>query len=360
MAKKDSLVQKQNSLKHNLTSGEETTLLDYVFRKMTVFLQKTIRRQEKLSDWWGVSLFAVVFFLIALGVFLVQARMNPFHYSMVFWDIVFMVPTIICIKIHSDSIVRRLHEQVVDFIRSNENLEDLERWWKTFTSRRSAIVFILFFLVITMPFVYLLAYLPTVDFPTPGLLILLLIVQIFFGMGFYNELVFLSLLSRMRNYQFDLFESDPADSTVIGNLSGMFMGTIYLSAVVSALLTLVVVGTKTFITLTIFLLLIPLWSITSFFFVLIQLSLAKIITKKKDETLNNIHKKMDTLKIGQNFMDEKTREAFNWWMDYYKKVKGTRNSAMNPGSTLGFLNSLLLPLLTFVLTNLNTFFDWFR
>jgi hypothetical protein len=138
------------------------------------------------------------------------------------------------------------------------------------------------------------------------------------------------------------------------------MGTIYLSAVVSALLTLVVVATKTFLTLTIFLLLIPLWGVTSFFFVMIQLSLAKIITKKKDETLNNIHKKMDSLKIGQNFMDEKTREAFNWWMDYYKKVKGTRNSAMNPGSTLGFLNSLLLPLLTFALTNLNTFVDWFR
>jgi hypothetical protein len=360
MAKKDSLVQKQNNLKHTLTSGEEATLLDYVFHKTTVFLQRAIRRQDGLSDWWGVGLFVVIFFLVALGVFLIQARINPFHYSMVFWDIVFMVPTVICIKIHSDSITRRLHGQVVDFIRSSEDLGDLERWRKTFTSKRSAIVFILFFLVFTMPFVYLLAYLPTVDFPTLGLLILLLIVQVFFGMGFYNELVFLSLLSRMQNYQFDLFESDPANSTVIGNLSGMFMGTIYLSAVVSVLLTLVVVGTRTFTTLTIFLLLIPLWCVTSFFFIMIQLALAKIIARKKDETLNNIHKKMDSLQIGQNFMDEKTREAFNWWMDYYKRVKETRNSAMNPGSTLGFLNSLLLPLLTFALTNLNTFVDWFR
>ena len=360
MAKKDTLADKQNNLKKRIISGGETTFLNEVFHKTTIFLQKAIRRREHLSDWWGVCLITFVFILIALGVFLLQTRINPTHYSVVFWDIVFMVPTIICIKIHSDSIVSRLHEQVIDFVRSNESLDDLDRWWNTFTSKKSAFIFTVAFLIFTMPFVYLLAYLPTVDFPAPGLLILLLIVQVFFAMGFYNELVFLSLLSRIQNYQFDLFESDPADSTVIGNLSSMFMGTIYLSAVISALLTLVVVATKTFTPLVIFLLLIPLWGVTTFFFVMIQLSLAKVITKKKDETLNSIHKKIESLKIGQNFMDEKTREAFNWWLDYYKKVKQTRNSAMNPGSTLGFLNSLLLPLLTFVLTNLGTFLGWLR
>lgn len=360
MAKKDTLAEKQNSLKQKIILREETTLLNDFFHKTTIFLQKAIRRRETLSDWWGVSLITMLFILIAIGVFSLQASMNPTHYSLVFWDIVFMIPTIICIKIHSDSIVTHLHEQIIGFLQSNESLGDLERWWNTYTNKRSAIIFIVLFLIFTMPFVYLLAYLPTVDFPTPGLLILLLIVQVFFAMGFYNELVFLTLLSRMQNYQFDLFESDPADSTVIGNLSSMFMGTIYLSAVISTLLTLVAVATQNFTPLAIFLILIPLWSVTTFFFVLIQFSLAKIITKKKDETLNSIHKKIESLKIGQNFMDEKTREAFNWWLDYYKKVKQTRNSAMNPGSTLGFLNSLLLPLLTFVLTNLGTLLGWLR
>jgi hypothetical protein len=314
MPKNDILADKQKSLKQRIISGGESTLLNTVFHKTTGFLQKATRSREHLSDWWGVSLITVVFALTALGIFLLQAKMNPAHYSLVFWDIVFMVPTIICIKIHSDSIISRLHEQIIDSIQSSESLDDLEKWWKTFTSKRSAIIFILVFVIFTMPFVYLLAYLPTVDFPTPGLLILLLIVQIFFGMGFYNELVFLTLLSRIQNYQFDLFESDPANSTVIGNLSGMYMGTIYLSAIVASLLTLVSVATKSFTPLVIFLLLVPLWGVTTFFFAVIQSSLAKIITKKKNETLNSIHKKIDSLNIGQNFMMKKLgRHSIGGW-----------------------------------------------
>jgi hypothetical protein len=201
--------------------------------------------------------------------------------------------------------------------------------------------------------VFILANLPTVDFPSPLLTFLLLIVQVLFGLGFYNELVILALSLRMRNYQFKLFEADPASSTVIGNLSDMFMGTIYLSAIVATLLTLVTVATETIIPLVIILLLIPLWSVTTFFFALIQFSLAKIISRMKCETLNSIHKKIESLGIDKNFMDEKTRRAYNWLLDYYDRVKATRSSAMNIRSSLGFLNSLLLPLLAFVLTNLS-------
>jgi hypothetical protein len=113
------------------------------------------------------------------------------------------------------------------------------------------------------------------------------------------------------------------------------------------------VATETLVPLVIILLLIPMWSVTTFFFALIQFALAKIISKKKYETLNSIHKKIESLSIDKNFMDDRTRQAYNWLLDYYDRVKATRSSAMNIRSTLGFLNSLLLPLLAFVLTNLS-------
>jgi len=336
-----------------MRAGKELTLLDIVFNRTSSLIQKIIRSQNRLSEWYGVLLIAVIFVLIGIGVFILQNKSNPAHISMVFWDIVFMVPIVGSIKIHSDNFTARLREQVIDFVQSGESLDDLERWWNTFTNKKSAAIFIIIFLAITIPFVFILAYLPTIDFPSPVLTFLLLIVQVLCGLGFYNELVILALSLRMRNYQFKLFEADPASSTVIGDLSDIFMGTIYMSAIVAALLTLVTVATEILILLVIILLLIPLWGVTTFFFALIQFSLAKIISRKKYETLNNIHKKIESLSIGQNFMDEKTRQAYNWLLDYYDRVKATRSSAMNIRSTLGFLNSLLLPLLAFVLTNLD-------
>ena len=353
MAKSNSLIKRREELKQRMRAGKELTLLDVVFSKTSGLIQKIIQSPNQISEWYGVLLIAVVFVLIGIGVFILQNKSNPAHISMVFWDIVFMVPIVVSIKIHGDSVITRLREQVVDFIQSGESLDDLERWWNTFTSKKSAAIFIVIFLAITIPFVFILAYLPTIDFPSPLLTFLLLIVQVLFGLGFYNELEILALSLRMRNYQFKLFEADPASSTIIGDLSDMFMGTIYLSAIVAALLTLVTVATETLVPLVIILLLIPLWGVTTFFFALIQFSLAKIISRKKYETLINIHKKIESLGIDKNFMDDKTRLAYNWLLDYYDRVKATRISAMNVRSTLGFLNSLLLPLLAFVLTNLD-------
>jgi hypothetical protein len=353
MAKSNSLIKRREELKQRMRAGKEQTLLDAVFSRTSGLIQKIIRSPNQLSEWYGVLLIAVVFLFLGIGVFILQNKSNPAHMSMVFWDIVFMVPIVISIKIHGDSFITRLREQVVDFVQSGESLDDLERWWNIFTNKKSAAIFIAVFLVITIPFVFILAYLPTIDFPSPILMFLLLIIQVFFSLGFYNELVILALSLRMQNYQFKLFEADPASSTVIGNLSDMFMGTIYMSAIVAVLLTLMTVATETLVPLVIILLLIPMWSVTTFFFALIQFALAKIISRKKYETLNNIHKKIESLGIDKNFMDEKTRQAYNWLLDYYDRVKATRSTAMNIRSSLGFLNSLLLPLLAFVLTNLD-------
>ena len=45
-------------------------------------------------------------------------------------------------------------------------------------------------------------------------------------------------------------------------------------------------------------------------------------------------------------------EAINRLMDYHDRIKATRNSALDLRAGLNFLNSLLLPLLAFLLANL--------
>lgn len=46
-------------------------------------------------------------------------------------------------------------------------------------------------------------------------------------------------------------------------------------------------------------------------------------------------------------------------MDYHDRIKATRNSALDLRAGLNFLNSLLLPLIAFVLGNLDKILAYF-
>jgi hypothetical protein len=155
----------------------------------------------------------------------------------------------------------------------------------------------------------------------------------------------------MRIYKLKLYSADPASSTIIGHLSNMFMTTVYLSALLVTILTVIAIATGSLFPAVTFLLLVPLWGTITFVFVTIQYSLAHIISNGKNETLNTIHAQIERLRIDENYSNNDARQTYNWLLDYYDRVRATRGSAMNIRSTLGFLNSLLLPLLAFVLAN---------
>ena len=53
-------------------------------------------------------------------------------------------------------------------------------------------------------------------------------------------------------------------------------------------------------------------------------------------------------------------EAMNRLMDYHDRVRATRNSALDLRTSLSFLNSLLLPLIAFILANLDSLVELFR
>ncbi len=63
--------------------------------------------------------------------------------------------------------------------------------------------------------------------------------------------------------------------------------------------------------------------------------------------------KIEKLEAQGNIADKETIDAINRLMDYHDRIKATPNSALNFRAGLGFLNSLLLPLIAFVLANLD-------
>jgi hypothetical protein len=94
-------------------------------------------------------------------------------------------------------------------------------------------------------------------------------------------------------------------------------------------------------------------------FITNQNSLSKIIRRAKWKALNEIQAKVEKLQVVENFENKETMDAINRLMDYHDRVNATRNSALDFRTYLNFINSLLLPLLAFILGNLDLVLNLF-
>jgi len=103
-------------------------------------------------------------------------------------------------------------------------------------------------------------------------------------------------------------------TSIIG-VSNTLMFVFILSRVLStALVMLAVVGT---------------WGIITIVFLSNQYALAKIITRAKWKTLNEIQAQIKRLRGQEDIPSEKTLEHLGKLMDYHDRIKATRNSALD-------------------------------
>jgi ABC-type multidrug transport system fused ATPase/permease subunit len=149
-----------------------------------------------------------------------------------------------------------------------------------------------------------------------------------------------------------LFAADPSSSELISRLSGKLSLGSYLVAVFASITTLSAAPTGFLPTVGILLVLIY-WLPIIAIFALNQTSLSSIIRRAKWKTLNEIQAKVEKLQAAENFEDKETMEAINRLMDYHDRVKATRDSMLDFRTYLSLFNSLLLPLLAFILSNLD-------
>jgi hypothetical protein len=95
------------------------------------------------------------------------------------------------------------------------------------------------------------------------------------------------------------------------------------------------------------------WVTITAWFIVNQYALTQIATRAKRKKLSEIQAKIEKLEAEEDIADQKTIEAMNRLMDYHDRIKATRNSMLDLRAVLNFLNSLLLPLIGFLLGNLD-------
>ncbi|MBI5825129.1 MAG: hypothetical protein HZB18_13955 [Chloroflexi bacterium] len=365
MSTDTALIEKREELKRRLAAGEYKTLVDIFLGWFERLLRRITRRSKPLSLWVVTIVLCIIIELINIsGIYIagdwVAVRKGSEFYGLGY-KIGFLITmstgilVIIGTIVFNQYIGRLLalwRDDILNKTNTTISLNDFEDWLKTTCSWRLHLFTTLIFTILYMP--YLLSTI-SVLFGMDigyGILFALVVGVIFASSMLYQLLMVILLSARLRRYDLELFSSDPGSSEIISRLSGELGFFIYFFAIFAAFLTLVTSqmgGLSPFG----FVLVLFFWLPITVLFILNQTSLSSIIRRAKWKTLNEIQTMVEKLQEGNNYSDKETMEAINRLINYHNQVKATRNSAIDLGTTLNFINSLLLPLIAFILGNLD-------
>jgi hypothetical protein len=355
MTEDTALVEKREELKRQLAAGAYRTLVDVMLDGTGRLIQKLTRTPEPLPFWYSVVVIALVTLLISFLTSVLLGEFYPLRREMILFEVSIVgivLAIVVAGKMYFGILFTTLRDRLLDAIESVTDLADLQRWLAAAFDVKKPLFF-------GLAFGILLGFYSPILFATTrggflgfGPTILAVITDFQIGVLVYYGFPFLTLLARLSRYQFKLYAADPSSSEVIDHLSDMLSNSVYIAAIFTAIVTLVITLFGMLTLATTIILVLAGWGPLIAIFVINQVALAKIITKAKWKKLNEIQAKIETLEAQVEIPSEKTLAHLTRLMDYHDRIKATRNSALDLRAGLNFLNSLLLPLLAFVLANL--------
>jgi len=249
-------------------------------------------------------------------------------------------------------------DDLLDITESVTSLEDFENWLEKARNWRLHLLVTLGGAVLGGIYMGSIASDSAGEFMGYGFVFGAIFLFVYFYAFVYLILVAILLSARLRRYDLRLFAADPSSSELVSRLSSVLGSIVYFVAVLAAYNTLVSALIGLLLPLGIFVVLV-LWLPIIALFVLNQTSLSSIIRRVKWKTLNGIQMKVEKLQSSKNFGNQETMDAMKRLMDYHDRVKATRDSALDFRTYLSFINSLLLPLLAFILGNLDLVLNLF-
>jgi hypothetical protein len=170
---------------------------------------------------------------------------------------------------------------------------------------------------------------------------------------YYIYPFFVVLPRRLSHVRYRLYKADPSSSEVVERLSDLFTKVVYITvgfvvvATVSlAYLQLLTLPTSLFLAVMV-------WVPAVALIVGSQLNLSHIISRTKWETLEEIQITIEALRVREEVPWPETLDHLAKLMDLHDRIRETPNSALNLRAGLNVVNSLLIPLLAFVLANVD-------
>jgi hypothetical protein len=186
-----------------------------------------------------------------------------------------------------------------------------------------------------------------------------LLASILNGIVLYKIFLMLILPWSLSQYHYELHEPNPSHSMAIRHLAYSLNTYVYVVAGFTAAFA-VWVGSSPITSSSNAVMLVTNWFPIVAQFVSNHVAMARIISSAKWESLAKVESQIRLLQSQTNASDKKTSELISQLSDYHDRISKSRNSALDIGAGLSFLNQLLLPLLAFAITNLNKILDFLR
>jgi len=364
MSTDTALIEKREELKRRLAAGEYKTLVDIFLEWFDRLLRKITRRSGPFPLWLITIILIAAFVLISFVAIYISGDWTTTHKYFellglgdklgVLWIISQIILTIVpsvVINRYINRILVLWRDDMLDATESVASLEEFEDWLKKTCNWRLNLLMTIIGGLLFSSYTTSIANNLLGEFVGYGFTFSNTIVSIFAFASIYLYLMVILLSARLRRYDLKLFAADPASSELVSRLSSELSFIVYFVAALGAIGALNVALDGFSIVDVV--LLIGVWLPIIAFFILNQTSLSSMIQRVKWKTLNEIQMKVEKLQISKNFGNQETMDAIKRLMDYHNQVKATRDSALDFKAYLSFINSLLLPLLAFLLGNLD-------
>ncbi len=366
MATNAALIEKREELKRRLAAGEYKTLVDVFLAWTNRVIQKIARQSKPLPLWLMTVFLSLIIFLITYAAIYITGDLSNFRivaetfglgYGLGVLSLisigVLTIATVIVINQSIHRIIVLWRDDILDATESVTSLQEFEDWLgKACNLRLHFLATIFCNLLVSSIMVSITSSTLLGVFPGYGYTFWIIVVNMFTAALLYQFLVVILLPTILPRYDLKLFAADPATSELLSRLSSELSFFVYFIAFYSALATLLNVALGTSQAAGVVLVLF-LWLPIIVMFALNQTGLSSIVRRAKWKTLNEIQAKVEKLQAAENFEAKETMDAINRLLDYHERVNRTRSSALDFRAYLSFINSLLLPLIAFLLGNLD-------
>ncbi len=308
--------------------------------------------------WFNGFVIALFTFLIGWGISLiVEHGVNEQEALLLLWAGVTGALALIANKVNVRLFLETFRSSPLEKIQAMEDMIDLENWLeKNFGLMKPFISGIIFGPLLGYVLYTSWRQAAGMDFHVgPFVTIVLASIQAVWVVWYFYPF-YVSFPARISHYHYDLYTSDPSSSEVVWQLSQLLTSILYVTIAYIVYLTLGLAyfGVLSFDvasldTALIFSLFV--WAPTVILYATGQQHISGLITRAKWVMLNEIQMKIELLYSQEEIPDKATVERLQQLMDYHDRIKSTPNSALNFRASLNFLNSLLLPVIAFVIAN---------
>jgi hypothetical protein len=249
-------------------------------------------------------------------------------------------------------ILTTIRDHIVDDIEENENLIKFQEFLSEIGKTPRAILVVAITCVIWSSVA--LPSLSTLISINLGVFLAVVVGNSALGLILFFMSWYMQFPSQLGNYQYKLYKLDPAKSKVINYISYILTVPFLVGALFQAMLILGLSFFKDQFKMASQITIIPLfiiWIPLVVHFINSQIAINKIITAAKWHMLNDIQGQIDQQYAKPKFQLTQNIDELNKLMDLYDRLYNTYNSKLVTTRILSLINQLLIPLLTFIITN---------